>query len=351
MTATLLVDVGGTLLVRPGGGVLARALDVLVAHDERGAAPGTRAAMADAIQTGRDREAALEAVLEALPWAAGIRAALRRALDQEEAGYELLPGALRMLDAARSAGLRVLACTNMSTWQAPLPPEIAGRLDGVIASCSEQIVKQRSEFWLRLVERGAVDPAVTLVVGDDAVADGSAPASAGICPLVLGGGLSPLDVARWLEALPAPPDGTVAALGGRSSQWGGRRIWPGEHLQRFVERVTRRTLWLCDVDGTACRTVVVRRRERVPAVIVPADVEDGLYWISVRSLQRPARAPADLEAAMAAAGVDDDQLAEHERRHLYAMVREAKDPAVRAGRIDDVLSFLASAREGRVRQR
>jgi len=339
----LLVDVGGTLVVREGGGLLSRVLVELSARRPDAVTDDTRALLARALQTGVTRSGAVEAVVAALPWAASLRGELEAVVGAPDGACTVLPGAPELLRAARAAGLRVVACTNAPAWQEPLPPAVAGGLDATVSSAEEGAVKQDPGFWAGLVARGAIDPAVSILVGDDPIADGAVPSRVGICSFVVGEALGLEAVSGWLARLGPPPDDALAVVGGRAERWAGQLIWPAAHLVSLVERVTRRRVSI-HVPGReeAVRTMLVRRRGRPPALVVPPALamEEGVAWLSARALARGARVPPDLAAAMAAARLSPDALGEDARRHLYSMVREAKDPVVREERIQDALRYL-----------
>lgn len=58
--------------------------------------------------------------------------------------------------------------------------------------------------------------------------------------------------------------------------------------------------------------------------------------------QRPtARVPADFADALAAAGLTLDAVADHELHQLITMIREADDPDVRRGRIENAVAAVA----------
>lgn len=343
---TLLLDVGSTLLRRRRGGPVSRVVEALARIDPALAKSSTET-VERRLQTGLDREQAIEALAaEVSAGSEDLRPCLRAAIDQESDDYELLPGALEILDAARATGFQVRACTNMTRWQSPLPPPIAKRIDGVISSSAEGLLKRDPAFWGGLIRRGAVDPGRTLMIGDDPTGDGAVPSAAGIAAFVVGPERALGDLARRLRRLPTLPEETVGAAGGPPLEWGGHVTWEAPQLSALLERVTRRRVWLHRGPGPErVRTWLVRRRSLPPALLLPPQSDpDGLAWVTARPLRRKRLAPDDLVEALARAGLSADELSLAEQRHMYAMVREARDSEVRAERIADIVSYLACRR-------
>jgi len=102
------------------------------------------------------------------------------------------------------------------------------------------------------------------------------------------------------------------------------------------------------VGAASAPTEAVRRHDgRVFLVLpgrlaVPAGARVRLE-VEPRADGRSIEAPADLARVLAVHGLHLDPLPAHERRHLVSMVREARDPTVRAERIAAVIERL---REG-----
>jgi FMN phosphatase YigB (HAD superfamily) len=346
---TLLVDIGGTLLERTAESPVSRVVKILLQLVPEVAAAEAKEIVVKSLQTGLDRPNAIETLTASLPKTPDLRTKVSFALAEESSDYQLKPGANELLDAGRATGFRIFACTNMTAWQHPLPIELASRIDGVFASCIEGAVKQDPAFWAGLIERRAVDPTTAIMIGDNLLADGARPSEAGICSFVVNEYVSLPEVARWISCAPQPPDGVVAAVGGRVMQWAGRPVWAAPQLTDLVEPVTRRRVRLhFEAKEPPVHTMLLRRRGRSPALLLPGSgrSRDGIAWVSALTLQRPVRPPADLVAALNATRLTDQHLSPESQRHLYAMVREAKNPAVRAQRVDDVLSYLRDESKG-----
>ncbi len=87
----------------------------------------------------------------------------------DPATFELYPGALELLDAARARGLRVGVISN---WSARLPGLLAGlgvaqRVDFVLCSAIEELEKPDAEMFRRALERAGVAPDQAVHAGDD----------------------------------------------------------------------------------------------------------------------------------------------------------------------------------------
>lgn len=99
------------------------------------------------------------------------------------------------------------------------------------------------------------------------------------------------------------------------------------------------------VDGVRTGSqlvMVVGGRATVP---VPAgsSAEGDVVEVTLRVLaQRPTlRVPPDFASALAAQGLGLDIIADHELNQLVTMIREADDPEVRRGRIDNAVAAVA----------
>ena len=82
-----------------------------------------------------------------------------------------LPGAVEFLAAARALGKRLLLTTNAHPISLAVKDRQAGlapHFDALVSSHEFGIPKESAEFWLRLADRHAVDPAATLFVDDSA---------------------------------------------------------------------------------------------------------------------------------------------------------------------------------------
>lgn len=86
--------------------------------------------------------------------------------------------------------------------------------------------------------------------------------------------------------------------------------------------------------------MVVGGRAMVPAESV---AEGDVVEVTLRVLaQRPTqRVPSDFASALAAVGLSTELIAEHELNQLITMIREADDPAVRRGRIENAVVAVA----------
>jgi hypothetical protein len=206
------------------------------------------------------------------------------ALADDPVEYELLPGALVLLDAGAAAGFSILACTNMTAWQHPLPPEIEARVDGVLSSSEEGAIKQDPRFWAGLVDRGAIDPAASIAIGDDPIADGAAPRGAGICSLVVGEDAPRGRLAGWIGRLPSPPEGVVAAAGGVG------RVWKAPQLAALLGYSP-----LCEVrlhvaaGERPVRAVAVGDIGGAPVLELPDTARDGVGWVVPARVSRRVR--------------------------------------------------------------
>lgn len=348
---TLLVDIGGTLLRRTRPGPVGRALTALSglsAREEDGGGRALRDTLAGCLLTGADRETGLREAAEKLRLSAADAAALREAVGRQEGEQVVLPGAVDLLTAAREAGWRTLAVSNVASWCDELPAELAVLLDGVVTSCGLGVRKQDDAFWQRLVADHGVSPAASVVVGDSPVPDGEVPAAHGFCPLLLGEGRPGLpEIAGWLGAAADPPPGVIGAAAGGRERWGGQPIVEVPHLAPHVVSVTRCRVRVALPGGRVVTSTVVRRRGLPAALLLPtAAAEDGILWLAPVVDRRSTRVPADLEEALTAAGISLDGMPDREIRHLVSMVREAKDAEVRRGRITDIVAFLNPSAAG-----
>lgn len=87
----------------------------------------------------------------------------------DPATFELYPGALELLDAARASGLAVGVISN---WSARLPGLLAAlgvaqRVDFVLCSAIEELEKPDVELFRRAVSRAGVAPDEAVHAGDD----------------------------------------------------------------------------------------------------------------------------------------------------------------------------------------
>lgn len=87
----------------------------------------------------------------------------------DPATFELYPGAIELLDAARARGLKVGVISN---WSARLPGLLASlgvaeRVDFVLCSAIEELEKPDGELYARALERARVAAGDALHAGDD----------------------------------------------------------------------------------------------------------------------------------------------------------------------------------------
>lgn len=343
-SATLLVDVGNTLLARTRPGPFGRACGVLRDRGHDVADHGRRYALARCLLTAGDRERALSDVAVEFGLSTGDAGALRAELELPDGEAILLPGAEALLRTASETGWRVVTTTNAVAWAQPLPPRLSRYVSGVLASSELGFLKQDTGFWNRVLAEPGVDAARSLVVGDNSSADGESPAAAGLCAVVTGDPHPSLsDIAGWMAAAGPPPAQASALAAGPPTTWAGTRVMEVPHLGWMVSALTRcRVLTSLGEGGRRSRSTVVRRRGLPPALVVPEEFSGGLVWLTVADDARTSKAPRDLADALAATGMSLDGLSDRARRHLVSMVREAHDPEIRRSRIDDVLAFLGA---------
>lgn len=337
----LLVDVGGTLIVRTKPGPFARAAQVLAEAGVDVTDPAVRDAIGRCLLTGDDRATATARLIKELRLSTDASTALGDALRSPEGEAVILDGAESLLKRATAAGWQVIAVTNAARWSEPLPDQLHRHITRVVSSSDLGLLKQDPAFWRHAVATCGIDVRRSLVVGDNPVADGSVPAGLGLCAVVhAAAGPSVAQVSDWLAALPPPPPDLVGLLAGSPMEWGGQRIIEAPHLAALVVSVTRCRVRVHPPEGRAFTTTVVRRRGLPPAVLMPArEHVGGLLWLSSVPDRRSSVMPDDLAEALWAAGVSLDGLSERERRHLVSMAREAKDPTVREMRIADIVAF------------
>ena len=118
----------------------------------------------------------------------------------------LQPHALEFLDAVRTAGKRVVLVTNAHPQSLALKMEktrLAGHFDAIVCAHDLGLVKEQPEFWPRLREQEAFEPAATLLV-DDNLPILRAARAYGIAYLV--------SVLRPDSAHPPKPPGEFAAI-------------------------------------------------------------------------------------------------------------------------------------------
>jgi FMN phosphatase YigB (HAD superfamily) len=344
---SLVVDVGGTLVTRERAGAFRRVLGVLAAEGRSVESPTVVAELARAVLTGADphvaaaRVATISGLADPEP--------VVRALVEPDGRCVLLPGALRLLEQANASGWRIIAATNATAWTPSPPRELARLITAVVASCDVGCIKQDPEFWIRLRRDHGVDPTRTLVVGDAPSADTVPASNAGFLALLLDGvRCTTATVADMLAAAGAVPGEDAAVMGGDASSWAGRRVIEVPHLQPLVERVTRLRCRIRTAVSTT-RAALVRRRTEAPAVVFedPNAAPLRLGWLLPAPDRRFAGVPPDLETAVGAAGLSLEALAPRDRRHMGALVREARDRDTRAARLADAVAHLRALAEVR----
>jgi len=295
-----------------------------------------------AVLTCVDRESAVDTARRTLGLTAGSTAALRTALAGSDGPAELLPGSVRLLQTAQEAGWRVLTVSNAAAWSEPLPDELASHVDEQIGSAGVGLIKQEDDFWPRVRDRCALDPAVAVVVGDSCDGDVDAPRRHGLCALPSTPGGPELDrLARWIAGAAPTPPAVVGIAVGEVVRWGGQDLLEVPHLHAVVAAVTRFRACVHIGGGRVMTTAVVRRQQAGPALLVPAVVTGGaLLWLTAVPDTRNQRLPHDLEAALTSRGLDLSLVPLRDSRHLVSLVREATDPGIRRERINDVIRFL-----------
>jgi hypothetical protein len=106
------------------------------------------------------------------------------------------------------------------------------------------------------------------------------------------------------------------------------------------------------IDGRRSGSQLVMVVNEQAMVPLPAGLcTDGdQAQVTLRVLsQRPAlRVPADLAAALEQAGVALDLVEEHELNQLVTMIREADDPTVRSGRVQNAVAAIAEMTAARI---
>lgn len=345
----LLVDVGNTLLTRTAPGPFERAQTVLAGLGYDTGDLARQRALARGLLTSCSRDQAVRDVTCAFRLAPGDSAALRETLECPEGDPVLLPGGETLVRTAAQAGWHVVVATNAAAWSEPLPPQLQRHVSGILSSSNIGFLKQERGFWTRARTTYGVDYGRSLVLGDNPVADGQAPAGVGLCAVLVGGGGPTLtEVAGWLAGASSPSARVTALAAGRPTIWAGTRILEVPHLSPLVSSVTRRRVWIDWADGRPLTGTIVRRRNLPPALVVPGDVgPGGVLWLSLTEDRRQTTAPQDLVEALARGQASMDGLPERERRHLVSLVREAREPAVRQARIGDIVAFLGATRNAR----
>lgn len=183
---SLVVDIGGTLLVRSRPGPVQRCLSVLRETAVDISDPRNLRLASEAVLTGANQSAAVLKVAEALRLGSRQETALREALEGPEGEPSILPGALQLLESATAAGWSVVAATNAAAWLPALPAPLAAHVDRVVSSSSVGLIKQEVSFWRQLQLESAVDPSRTLVIGNNTAADVAPARRAGFLAMRVG---------------------------------------------------------------------------------------------------------------------------------------------------------------------
>jgi FMN phosphatase YigB (HAD superfamily) len=339
---TLLVDVGGTLLVRDRPGPFTAATQILaeLGVDLSGE---RRLTLARALLTGADRAASVDLAAEQLGLAAAERSVLGIALTAPPGRATLTTGAVTLLRTAADSGWRTVAVTNAARWSDPLPPELDRQVAQVVSSADVGHIKQEDAFWDEVARRTGATAARGLVVGDSPGADAVAPARQGFCAVLVGerGPHQLDDVARWLPTAGAPPADVIGLAVGLPALWAGRPVLDVPHLHGLVTATTQTRVRLTPAPPSGAAGVVVRRRYMPPALTVPELSPDGcLLWLLAVEDRRNVRLPADLAESLDRLGLSLDSIPNRDRRHLVSLVREAHNQETRQQRRDDIIRFL-----------
>lgn len=336
----LVLDVGDTLLRRSRPGPKRRVLQWLASRCDRSTVD--ERAVADAVLTAINPDAATEAVGRILSLPEAERQALHQVLTAPEGRARIEPGAEELMSTARANGWRVVLASNAVGWAPPLPKRLRPKFDAYVSSAHLGWSKHDPEFWRALIRDQGLEPRFTLAVGDSPRADVEPARAVGLTAMSTGdlrSGLHELATAVALAG-PPPPE-AVAVLAGCVETLAGRPVVRGDNLGFLIERATR-TPVLLRCGEAAVRAQIVRRAADAPAVAVLSEPTCGvvLKWVACRSDLRMRNVPDELERALAAAGLSLQSLPDGDRRHAVSLVREAANSAVRTARIRDIVATL-----------
>jgi HAD superfamily hydrolase (TIGR01509 family) len=346
-TATLIIDIGNTILTRSQPGAFHRTLKALTDFYIDTNKASTRCTVAEAILTGANQATAAEYLAEKFSLGIQEQKILHKILCMPHGDVTILPGSLELLSRASDQGWRIIAATNAAAWVPELPSVVASYISATVSSSEVGLLKQDQKFWEYLCQSYDIDPLTCLVIGDDAEADVAAARRSGLLSLQVGPDtLSLLTVVKWLDHTSFRPPEAKALFAGTPESWAGRSILKVPHLAPLVESMTRRPVLLQSADGTQ-HAVIVRRRHRFP-VLVLHDITGcfpAFGWLSLRADHRPVQPPKDLAEALERAELSLSYLPVHDQRHMVSLVREAKNSEVRTARINNIIDHLQRLRE------
>ena len=338
----IVVDVGGTIINRSRPGTVQRVVDCLKSLGINVSSQAHRLAVASIVLTSPDPESAAGALVEFLRLPQAFGEIIHASLIEPDGDAFLFDHALDLLSAARSYGWGVVAATNAVRWITPLPLEISDRCDSIVSSGDLGIIKQDLRFWSALRERVGLDPAFTLVVGDEPDADVISARRGAYAALKVDHREVTLSMIRSAieQAGPMPSDADGIAAG-VEYRWAGRWVIDVPNLIILLTRVTRARVEIQTTAGTRFGEVV-RRRDDSPVLVAAEGRKDlpSISWVRVRADRRMAVIPQDLALALADAGVSISALTIGEQRLMIGMVREAREPLVRKRRIADIVEHL-----------
>jgi FMN phosphatase YigB (HAD superfamily) len=330
------LDVGGTV-VFGGRGAYATALAII--EEANGAlSTAARTAIARLILTGLELDEAVEGLAVTFRVDADVRRRLYSELGNLTVGAPE-PEAEAFVSFAREQGWAVYFVTNVARWADGLPAELAALAKGQIRSSEVGWTKADPRYWKHVETCLGIDPARSLVVGDNEQADYRTPRSCGF-PAARLNGRNPLrSIASLLAEAGASPTGDAYVYSGGWATWGTECIIDAPHLGRLVERVTRCRIRLYN-RGAREGGWLIRRSGRPPAIVCEHHERLGpLGWVTTAARRR-ATQPQGLRRELLRHGVSIDGLTEEQQRHIISLYREAKDEKVRALRTQEIVAYL-----------
>lgn len=338
--SVIFCDLGNTLFRRPTAGPLGATIDFLKREllvDSN--TPIVK--IAEAVFLSNSPGDAIDKLSEFLSLSSSHIKDLTECLNRASVSYELTSGAKEFLERSRKAGWEIVAATNVVSWNDSVPDCLRNYFGEVFTPIRLGAVKQDSQFWCRACSYISVNPSACFSIGDSLLADVATPQSIGMSALHISG-----ESTVSLEAVTAAiPDLSSSEykenlVVGVPTTWAGHRIVEVPQYSSWVQSVTRCMAQVRTARGSF-RSTIVRRNQASPALVIGPSANRIFFgWLNSLEDVRQRRAPPELAVELTRSGLNIENLDLSLKRHLFSMVREAKDQDLRQQRIADIIAML-----------